>query len=169
MGWWLDWMIWEIFSSLNNSMILKFYLVKGSEDAKLSNVRALVPFQLMPLQGPWIPDSIFSFNFIMYPTRTSREAGATSDYLDKLLLSLPMTFIFRSRSCTGCKLHRDFWSYSFFLSNLCSCLWSAWEVASVLRTGVWEVRVGVFQLVNTSCVLQKSIPVCTSCLDVFPC
>lgn len=122
----------------------------------------------MPQQGPWVSDSIFSFKLIMYSTRISREAGATRDYINKLLLSLSMTFIFHS-SFMGCELHRDFWSYSFFLSNLCSCLWSAWEVASVLRAGVWEVCVGVFQLVNTSCVVQKSITVCTSCLAVFPC
>lgn len=102
-------------------MILRFYLVKESEDAELSDVRAFVPFQLMPQQGPWVSDSIFSFKLIMYPTRISREAGATRDYINELLLSLSMTFIFHS-SCMGCELHRDFWSYSFFLSNLCSCL-----------------------------------------------
>ena len=83
--------------------------------------------------------SFFCFIFTLYPAGVSREAWAGDDHIDKLVLSVSLTFTICSKSFIRSELLKDFWLHSFFPWNPCTYLWMAWEVLCRHRTGLWKV------------------------------
>lgn len=100
--------------------------------------------------------SFYCFKFTLYPTSISREAGARDDHTDELVLSLSLTFMFCSKSCLYCELHKDVTLHFFSLKSLYLSLISL-KSCKLAQNWVWGVCAEVFPLVNTLCPVQKYV------------